>query len=623
MKKRIYLLYLVLLSFFPSAFSVTLQLSKSQYYPNEDIQITFDGSENKKDWLGLYEATKSPGTAAPSMEWYYLNGTQQAPSVVIPTGAIHFQAPSKPGDYTFYFCENDGYTVLSSIDVKVVSPSVNVVFNANLTTIKKGDGVAFKNYTPESDSCLWTFEGGLPAVSKSANPTVTYSQTGSFKVSLTVFSNNNSYDLVKDSYITVAENGTPTDVKLMQFNIWQEGKNIPSGELSLVNIINLTNPDIISLSETSANTTNSIVTKLKEIGLEYFYKHISGNDVSVLSKYPFVDGGKLIGGRINVHEINVHGRSIIVAGAHLDYTHYACYLPRGYKCGGYAPYDGWDKIGAETNPKPVLDSATIAKQNLAGLRDEQLAAFLKEVEKRDIPIFLLGDFNEPSHLDWTKRQADMFDHHGVTFQWPTSLTLEKNNYQDAFRAVYRDEVENPGITWPSKVTNSSKQVCWAPLSDERDRIDYIFYKGSEVAAKSCFIVGPKESFKKGSLSLENTESDHFLADSLTWPSDHKALLANITIPAGSPVYVPKTTIRNDLYEVFPNPCTNSVTIRACRTGKTTLSLLNLSGEVVYTSTKSFVKGEDCTIDVSNQPSTALLLKIDDGNSTTTYKILKQ
>jgi len=623
MKKRIYLLYLILLSSFPSAFSVTLQLAKSQYYPNEEILISFDGSENSKDWLGLYEATKSPGAAAPSLEWYYLNGTQQSPSAVIPTGTIHFVAPATPGNYTLYFCENDGYTVKSSIGVEVVSRSLNVAFNASLSTIKKGDSVVFKNYTPESDSCLWTFEGGLPAVSKSATPTVTYSQTGSFKVSLTVFSNNNSYHLIKDSCIAVAEIGTPTDVKLMQFNIWQEGKNSPSGEITLVNVINLTNPDIISFSETSATTTNSIVKKLKDIGLVYFYKHLSGNDVSVLSKYPFVDGGKLIGGRINVHEINVHGRSIIVAGAHLDYTHYACYLPRGYNCGGYAPYDGWDKIGGDANPKPVLDSTTIARQNLAGQRDEQLAAFLKEVEQRDLPIFLLGDFNEPSHLDWTKRQADMFDHHGVTFQWPTSLKLEKNNYQDAFRAVYKDEVVNPGITWPSMVTNPSKAVCWAPLSDERDRIDYIFYKGSDVVAKSCDIVGPKESFKKGSLSLENTESDDFVADNLAWPSDHKALLANITIPAGSPVSVPKTTILNDLYEVYPNPCSNSIHIRACRSGNTILSLLNLSGEVVYTSSKTFLEGEVCDIDVSNQASAVMLLRIDGGGSSRSYKVIKK
>jgi len=162
MKKRIYLLYLILLTSFPCAYSVTIQLAKSQYFPNEEIQISFDGSEYNKDWLGLYEATKSPGAAAPSLEWYYLNGTQQAPSAVIPTGTIHFLAPTTLGDYTFYFCANDGYTVKSSIGFEVVSQSLNVAFNASLNTIKKGDSVVFKNFTPESDSCLWTFKEVFP-----------------------------------------------------------------------------------------------------------------------------------------------------------------------------------------------------------------------------------------------------------------------------------------------------------------------------------------------------------------------------------------------------------------------------------------------------------------------------
>lgn len=34
--------------------------------------------------------------------------------------------------------------------------------------------------------------------------------------------------------------------------------------------------------------------------------------------------------------------------------------------------------------------------------------------------------------------------------------------------MYPDEVNYPGFTWPA-------QSSWAPKSDERDRIDYIFY----------------------------------------------------------------------------------------------------------------------------------------------------
>jgi hypothetical protein len=217
----------------------------------------------------------------------------------------------------------------------------------------------------------------------------------------------------------------------------------------------------------------------------------------------------------------------------------------------------------------------------------------------------------------------MFDHHGVSFQWPTSLTLEKNEYKDAFRVMYSDEVKNPGITWPSKVTNSTKQVCWAPLSDERDRIDYIFYKGKDVVTNSCFIVGPRESYRKGVLSLEHTENDNFVADSLAWPSDHKALIASLKIPANSPVSISKPAVANDLYEVYPNPCSNSIHVRAFQSGEVTIALLNLSGETLYTSTKTFEKGQDSTIDVAHLQSAVFLLKISDGKKEATYKVIKK
>jgi hypothetical protein len=49
----------------------------------------------------------------------------------------------------------------------------------------------------------WTFEGGTPATSTSANPTVTYAQPGNYAVTLTVSDGTNSLTNTATSYITV------------------------------------------------------------------------------------------------------------------------------------------------------------------------------------------------------------------------------------------------------------------------------------------------------------------------------------------------------------------------------------------------------------------------------------
>ena len=38
----------------------------------------------------------------------------------------------------------------------------------------------------------------------------------------------------------------------------------------------------------------------------------------------------------------------------------------------------------------------------------------------DAPVFLIGDFNEPSHLDWTAAAATAGQHFGWAVEWPTS-----------------------------------------------------------------------------------------------------------------------------------------------------------------------------------------------------------
>jgi exonuclease III len=321
------------------------------------------------------------------------------------------------------------------------------------------------------------------------------------------------------------------DLSLMQFNIWHEGTSVPNGMTYIRDVIQEANPDVVCFVEVRNYTgdwTTEIVNDLAAIGMNYNRGYVSGNDVSIISKYPITIEGPSLNSAVVMFEIDVYGTLVDIGASHLDYTYYACYLPRGYNCGGSPPYDGWDKIG-DGDPEPVTDLAVIEAQNLGSDRDEQIADFINHVSGSSKPVIFMGDLNEPSHKDWTANQANMFDHNGVVFEWHTTKSLSDNGFTDAFREVYPDEVFNPGITWPAVATGTGS-TSWTPESDERDRIDYIFYKGVDLTATSAAIVGPKAAYVNDVASTANSENDNFVADQLPWPSDHKGVIATISIP---------------------------------------------------------------------------------------------
>ena len=315
-------------------------------------------------------------------------------------------------------------------------------------------------------------------------------------------------------------------ISFMEFNVWQEGTSVPNGLSKIKEVIIEVNPDIIGFTEVrnynNEDWTTKIVTALSAAGYEY-YGNYAGGDVSLISKYPIISSSTIYDGEGSVvrFDIDVKGQAIIVAVAHLDYTHYACYLPRGYN--GGTP--DWKMIDdGEGKPKPVMDIQQILSYSLNSERDEQIATFLSAVEDELKPIILMGDFNEPSYADWTENNSKMFDHQGLVIPWHNLLALHNSGFIDTYREFFPDETKNPGITWPSFVDEKGSS-SWTPLADERDRIDYILYKGEGIQTKYVSLVGPKSSYVYNQIDSSYTAEENFLAEKLPWPSDHKAVFS--------------------------------------------------------------------------------------------------
>lgn len=311
-------------------------------------------------------------------------------------------------------------------------------------------------------------------------------------------------------------------IKVLQLNIWQEGRQVIGGYEGIISQILALQPDLVTLSEVGNNKTtnfaNRIINDLKRKGKTYY--SFSSNGAGLLSAYPITDSVHVFEGKGEIYKMvtKIEEMEISVYSAHLDYLNYAVYLPRGYSG------TTWKKLD-----KPVTDIPAILADNLASGRDEAIQSFIEDA-KKDIQkgrlIFLGGDFNEASHLDWTAATKDKFDHNGLIIPWQNSLNLYKNGFKDSYRVKYSDPLRYPGFTFPAGNKDVDvKKLAWAPDADERERIDFIYYyPNKQLKLENSYVVGPSKSVVRNE-KVEETGSDIFIPPSGTWPTDHKGVMS--------------------------------------------------------------------------------------------------
>lgn len=314
------------------------------------------------------------------------------------------------------------------------------------------------------------------------------------------------------------------EIRVLAINIWMGASKIADGIGLVTDLIIDTRASVVLLSEAN-KATAQIAAALAKKG--HKFEAVTSEDTGVLSAFPVeqsADQGWMVKARLNVD-----GRRVTAYAAHLEYRWYATYLPRGYGAGVPVPGEfsefGWKKLPGG----PVTDPATVRRVNLASGRPEAISAFIEDAKAEAAAgssVLMGGDFNEPSALDWTQAAANLFDHNGVVLPWESTRRLQQAGFVDAYRSRYPDPVTHPGFTWPASNPDARvDQLTWAPESDERDRIDYIFAgPGAALRLSEVGIVGPRGSIVRNTRQDENTE-DNFLATPRKWVTDHKAVLA--------------------------------------------------------------------------------------------------
>ena len=147
-----------------------------------------------------------------------------------------------------------------------------------------------------------------------------------------------------------------------------------------------------------------------------------------------------------------------------------------------------------------------------------LADGLKPVIATGMPVFLTGDFNSPSHLDWTEAAVGKLAQVKFAVDWPVSRLLADIGLSDSYRVVNPDAVAIPGLTWtagsPAPVVKDGETL---------DRIDWVLFANATPTAST--VVGEAGGPDVG-------------VGVSPWPSDHRAVLSTFEVePADAPAMI--------------------------------------------------------------------------------------
>ena len=109
-------------------------------------------------------------------------------------------------------------------------------------------------------------------------------------------------------------------------------------------------------------------------------------------------------------------------------------------------------VGYELRDNPEMDDETLlAAESVRSDRLKQATALIEHLKeagqlKTDLPLLVGGDWNCPSHLDWTLDTARVFRNRRE-MSLPVSLAMREAGFADTFRVLHPNPVQHPGITW--------------------------------------------------------------------------------------------------------------------------------------------------------------------------------
>ena len=271
----------------------------------------------------------------------------------------------------------------------------------------------------------------------------------------------------------------------MTFNIEEGGALVDLAQV--VEAIRLADPDVVALQEAEGNAAR--------IAAALGWGFASAR-TQVIARYPVLDPAVMTPGLVFVEVQS--GAAVAIASVHPPAEPYGPTL-----AGQGAGADEIDALERRTRLPRVERSLPVAARLAAD----------------GMPVFLLGDFNAPSHLDWTTETVGLRPHVRLAMDWPVSRAVEAAGFRDTWREVHPDPFAEPGLTWWADRPPTGGYEPGPDTPD--DRIDLLYAAGPSETL-DCLIVGESGAPDVG-IGLE------------PWPSDHRAVMGSFSVvPAPMP-----------------------------------------------------------------------------------------
>ena len=292
--------------------------------------------------------------------------------------------------------------------------------------------------------------------------------------------------------LTAFTTAQPVDkLTIMSFNLWLAASQVNNGFEKTLNAIKVAQADVVALQE-SMEIGSRIA---RALGWHAYAPKDSS--LAIISRYPITQTYAFsynqagLGARIKL----TPDRDFVLWSVHLSSS-------------PYAPYQA------------CLD-ARDSKDIIRGQHDAQLKEFNGLLDKAhktlegsaDKPVFFVGDFNTPSHLDWVPEA--IIRNCGYTIEYPVTVAAQKAGLKDAYRVYWPDPLLSPGVTW-SPIYKNYKYPTGK--TEPMDRIDFVYFSGDavRVTRATTFLLGKPRS-----------APNHW--DNI-WPSDHSAVLVDVVLP---------------------------------------------------------------------------------------------
>lgn len=229
-------------------------------------------------------------------------------------------------------------------------------------------------------------------------------------------------------------------IRVLSFNILYGGDEVDFSKT--IEAIRLADADIVGLQEAEGNTERLA----KALNYAYF-----DSKLHLLSKYPLIrayDKGWYF--------------TYVQTGQENAFAFSNIHLPSD----PYGPQ--WVRDGLSKDS--VYQNEMQTRYHNLDIHKKYFA----ELQSQGFPIILTGDFNAPSHLDWTDELVGLRPHLKYAVEWPVSKSLEKMGFVDTYREVFPNPRVKQGLTWtpgfPSPKSNPT---------ETHDRIDFIWSSGAE------------------------------------------------------------------------------------------------------------------------------------------------